>query len=316
MPLDHYVSQVHLKNFYSPVTNKLFAVSKKSLAKFPCSSKDVCRVQDGSTNSYLLRDRAIEDFLKEIEPRYNSAVDALRRGDPSSDTILAIAGFAAYVVSCSPTAMRVHSDYLRHTVVASAKVLETQGKVPPPPDILGASTMAELLDTGKVKVSIDGKYPQAIGIANVLDTTSMFGNAAWDIIINVHASDNPLFTSDYPAPLQQSAAPRVMSRIIPLAPDIAVRITPELSRRRETDLSFPRMRFRTERPASGEVREINRLIVQSAEELVFFRDDLYWIPGFVARNRNFRVEPITETIPAGDAYLTVATQRIRPRPDV
>jgi hypothetical protein len=315
MPLDHYVSQVHLRNFYSPATNKLFAVSKKSLAKFPCSSKDVCRIQDGSTNSYLLHDRGIEDFLKEIEPRYNSAVDALRRGEPSSDTILAIAGFAAYVVSCSPTAMRVHSDFLRHTVVASAKVLETQGKVPPPPEILGASTMAELLDTGKVKVTVDDKYPQAIGISNVLGTTSMFGNAAWDIIINAYAVDNPFFTSDYPAPLANSADPRVMSRIIPLAPDIAVRITADLSRDRKPDLSFPRMRFRSERPRSGDIREINRLIVQSAEELVFFRDDLYWIPEFVARNRDFRVEPITETIPAGSGYLTIATQRIKPRRD-
>jgi hypothetical protein len=34
---------------------------------FPCSSKDVCRVQDGSTNEYLLNDRAIEEFLKTVE---------------------------------------------------------------------------------------------------------------------------------------------------------------------------------------------------------------------------------------------------------
>lgn len=195
----------------------------------------------------------------------------------------------------------------------SAKALEAQGKMPPPPEIFGASSMAELLDTGKIKIAVDGKYPQAIGISNVLAITSTFGNAAWDIIINTHASENPFFTSDYPAALEYSSDARVMSRIVPLAPDIAVRITPNLPREQKLDLSFARMRFRTVRPKSAEIRELNKLIIQGAEELVFFRDDLYWIPGFVACNRDFRVEAIDDTIPAGTEYYVVATQRIRRR---
>jgi hypothetical protein len=102
-------------------------------------------------------------------------------------------------------------------------------------------------------------------------------------------------------------------QVIPLAPDIAIRITPDPSSVREQDLSFARMRFRTMRPKLAKIQELNKLIVQSAEELVFFRDDLYWIPDFVARNRDFRVEPITNTIPADTGYYVVATQRIRRR---
>ena len=84
MPLDHYVSQVHLKQFYSPALEgkQMFGFRKRDGHVFPCQSKDVCRVQDGSTNEYLLHDRAIEEFLKTIEPKYNSALSELRTGKP------------------------------------------------------------------------------------------------------------------------------------------------------------------------------------------------------------------------------------------
>ena len=60
MPLDHYVSQVHLKNFYSPVLDGLMYGTRKSDLKcFRTKSQDVCRIEDGSTNAYLREDRAI-----------------------------------------------------------------------------------------------------------------------------------------------------------------------------------------------------------------------------------------------------------------
>jgi hypothetical protein len=65
MPLDHYVSQVHLRQFYSPALDgkQMYGFRKRDGHVFPRSSKDVCRVQDGSTNEYLLKDRIIEEFL-------------------------------------------------------------------------------------------------------------------------------------------------------------------------------------------------------------------------------------------------------------
>ena len=70
MPLDHYVSQVHIKNFYSPdMVERVFAMRKSDLKKFMPRAQDVCRIEDNSSNSYLKEDRAIEDFLKVIEPR-------------------------------------------------------------------------------------------------------------------------------------------------------------------------------------------------------------------------------------------------------
>jgi hypothetical protein len=34
---------------------------------------------------------------------------------------------------------------------------------------------------------------------------------------------------------------------------------------------------------------INRLLVQSAEDTIFFRDDLHWLGRFIEKNRHFRV---------------------------
>ena len=70
MALDHYVSQVYLKNFYSPALDGLmYAIRKSDLKRFPTKSQDVCRIEEGSTNAYITKDRAIEEFLKKVEPR-------------------------------------------------------------------------------------------------------------------------------------------------------------------------------------------------------------------------------------------------------
>ncbi len=64
MPLDHYVSQVHLKKFYSPMLRgRMYAIRKSDLKCFTPSSKAVCGIHDGSTNAYLREDRAMALYL-------------------------------------------------------------------------------------------------------------------------------------------------------------------------------------------------------------------------------------------------------------
>jgi Protein of unknown function (DUF4238) len=77
MPLDHYVSQVHLRNFAGP-DGKLRAIKKSDLEGFPANTQDVCRIRDGNTNPFLKEARVIEEFLKEIERRYNASVQKIR----------------------------------------------------------------------------------------------------------------------------------------------------------------------------------------------------------------------------------------------
>jgi hypothetical protein len=65
MPFDHYVSQVHPKNFNSPVLDgKLYAIRKSDLKRFQPRSRDIYRIEDGSRKPYLTESRATEDFSR------------------------------------------------------------------------------------------------------------------------------------------------------------------------------------------------------------------------------------------------------------
>src|SRR5215216_2327853 len=240
MPLDHYVSQVHLRNFYSPALGgMMYAIRKSDLKRFRTKSQDICRIEDNSTNAYLREDRAVEAFLENVEPRYHASLAKIRENKIDRECIHAIAGFAAYIVTCSPAAMRIHSGPLKATLNSTAKILDAQGAIAKAPDALAEKSITELLADGMVKFTVDPKYPQAIGISNILHHTSVFGNSPWEILHNGEA-DSPFFTSDYPAAIEAVDLNTPINRVVPLAPDLAIRIRPDIRLSgTKPDLAFP-----------------------------------------------------------------------------
>lgn len=312
MALDHYVSQVHLRQWNSPALagKKLFGVRKRDLNVFPCSSKDVCRTDEGNTNDYLADPRAIEEFLKTIEPAYNQALAQLRTGKTNPDAVYVIAGFAAYIAACSPTAIRLQEPPLESSVDLTTEMMERNGELSPPPEILGGKSWSELRKAGVIKVSIDGKFPQAIGISSVLEFTSQFGNGYWELLFNPASDTNPFMTSDFPCCVEQSPDPRIMDRVLPLAPDLAVRIHPNLELHgKEPDFSFSHHRVRKRVLAHQEVRAINTLVARCSENLIFCRDRSDWLIGFMRKHQKFRVATLMDRIPAGDGVYLMS--RIR-----
>jgi hypothetical protein len=310
MALDHYVSQVHLKQFYSPALGELmYAMKKSDLKSFRCNSKSVCRIEGNSSNAYLAHDRAIEDFLLDVEPKYDVSVAKLRDGKIDSECVGVICGFSAFVSCCAPAAMRIHAKPLENLVASEAAILDRQSLLPRAPPSLGNKTLTELLAEGAVRVDIDQKFPQAMGISTIIDRVSLWGNSPWEILRN-DASGDPFFTSDYPIALEARDA-RFANWVVPLAPDLAIRIVPNISLSGTTrDLSFKKYSYRCRTPRRAELVEINRLIVRSAEDVVFYRDDSAWIPSFIAKNRHYRIEAVTDRIPQGTGFLNIATQRI------
>ena len=87
----------------------LRAIKKSDLKAFLTKPQDVCRIEDGNNNPFLKEERAVEEYLKEIEPRYNVSVQKLREDKMDQAAIHAIAGFVVYVIVCSPTGGRLHS---------------------------------------------------------------------------------------------------------------------------------------------------------------------------------------------------------------
>jgi hypothetical protein len=312
MPLDHFVSQVHLKNFYSPNLNGLmYAIRKSDLRLFTPDAKSVCRIEDGSTNSYLREDRIVEEFLKRIEPRYNAALEKLLADKIDSECIFVIAGFVAYVYSCSPAGMRVNSEPLKALNEDMARILESKGLLPPPPPALGGKSLTELLRSGDMQISIDPKYPQAIGIASILLLTITFGNFEWDILLNPF-DKSPFFTSDFPIAIEKTHNAHIINKIVPLAPHLAIRIRPNPSYdRKHPDYSFSGFRRAILKLSRSEVMNINRLIVRCAETTVFFRDNYEWVSSFVKKNADYRIEMKIVKIPYKKGNLLCATQEIR-----
>ena len=310
MPLDHYIPQVHLKNFYSPALgDRMYATRKSDLKSFTPNSISVCGINDGSTSAYLKEDRAIEEFLKTIEPKYNEALAKLIGDKIDEQCIYTIGGFVAYVVSCSPAGMRIQSGPLKSSVETVAAMMEARGLIPPPPKELGGESLVEPLSTGAVKVKVDPKFPQAIGINTIIERVSIWGNSKWEILLN-GVPECPFFTSDFPVAIEATSY-RTMNWIVPLTPALAIRIIPDIRLSGTApDLSFAKFTSQQRTLRRSEIVEINRLIVQCAEDLVFYRDDHEWIGDFVAKNRYYRIEAVTDRIPYGTGFMNISTQRI------
>lgn len=311
MPLDHFVPQVHLRQFTSPALGgRLNAVRKTDLRFFQPRPRDVCRIEDGSSNAYIAQDRAIEEFLKAIEPRYTQSVAELASDRITTDSIYVLAGFVAYVMLCSPAMMRIGAAMPRNVVKAEARLLDAAGKMPPPPEALGGKSLSDLIDSGKVKIEIDPKYAQALGIAAVTATTRMYGNCLWDIVINEHEG-SPFVTSDYPVAIEQADDPRVLNRVVPLSPNLAIRICPDISlTQKDCDDTFSCFRYRFGHASRKHVQYLNDLFVKCAETTVFYRDNQEWIPGFVKRRRYFRIEPVIDEIRYDSGEAIIFRQRV------
>jgi hypothetical protein len=314
MALDHYISQVHLKNFYSPALGeRMYAVRKSDGKAFTPNAESVCRIEEGSTNAYLTHDRVIENFLKGVEPQYNAATKKLTAGELDPECIAVIAGFAAYVMTCSPAAMRIQSVPLKAALESSARALDAANALPPPPAALGGANLTELLQSGKINFTVDPKYPQAIGIANILKMTLMLGNATWDILKNPF-DDCPFFTSDFPAAIEETHNPHALNRIVPLTPSLAIRIRRDISLERDLDDStFSRFRHRVHSIRRKELAAVNRLLVRCAEDLVFYREDHPWVKPFIKKNASYHVETQIQTLPGSGgvprARLRIVTRR-------
>lgn len=310
MALDHFVPQVHLRRFVSPsLGNRLFAVRKKDGFRFTPRTQDVCRIDEGSTNSYLAEPRAMEEFLKGVEPKYNESVDALEGGSTAELHIQVVAGFIAYVASCSPTGMRLFIEPLRTAVEATAAMLESSGQLPPPPEILNAATLTDLLRDGRVKVLVDPKYPQAIGITQVVRLVEMLESFDWEIL-HSPSTGKVFLTSDFPAAVEEVGLGRPINRVVPLTPRLAVRLVPG-SDAQATHDSRVVLGARRHRVVGGhEVVEICRAVVRCAEETVFMCEDPPWAADFVEANRRYRLCADVRSFPTGTGSVQFASVKV------
>lgn len=166
-------------------------------------------------------------------------------------------------------------------------------------------SLSAALDAGAIVVRIDEKFPQALLIENLLKTIAVFGNCDWEIVRNPGGRSR-FFTSDFPAAAQPSLRPIDFARIVPLAPDLAIRIYPKIQAKiPDPDFKFPHFSMKDTMATEAIVREFNQAIVRCAGDVVFYPDDRPWVRGFVERHRHFRIETSTRTEARDGGYLSV-----------
>lgn len=311
MALDHYVSQVYLKNFYSTDLGCLMhAIKKSDLKYFTPGADSVCRIEKGNSNPFLSEERIIEEFLRTIEPYYNQAVDEILNKRIDNNVLYTIAGFVAYVQTCSPTRVRISQKHFKTMIEDVGKNLDRQGKITPPPSELGGKTFTELLNNGVVNVEVDSKYPQAMGISSIMDSLAVFANCHWEIIINEY-DDSPFFTSDFPIGQELSNNPIIINKIFPLRPHVAIRIMPHKNiNTKKPDYNFSEFKYRFVKAKRKDVVEINKLLVRCAEDMVFFNKKHDWVFPFVKKNSRFIVEPQSYEAPTGKGKYKLFTYRV------
>ncbi|KEO92188.1 hypothetical protein EH31_05845 [Erythrobacter longus] len=244
----------------------MFAFRKSKLDSFPCDSRDVCRIEEGSTNPYLGEPRLLEAFLSTFEPKYNRSCEAISVGSFGHDDVAVIAAFMAFVGGCAPTATRLGASNLSEITKLELDRPEKLDKLPPIPQELEATSVLELINDGKLTFDIDRKYPHALGVANLIESTIAFSSYPWEILRNGHSTQCPFLTSDFPIAIEGPQPP--LTRLVPLRPDLAIKVSPVV--RSPTLKDNPRdFRFRLVDVTPAQVRIFNRQVVRCAEDFVF-----------------------------------------------
>ena len=312
MPLDHYVSQVHLRKFYAKAldSKKMFAYRKSDGKQFICGSEDVCRIEEGSSNQFLTEPRILEEFLRKVEPNYDAACDALSHKKFEMDDILVLAGFVAFVIGTSPTAQRLGADSLTHLTHSEIELMDRMGKLDRAPAELGNKTATELIRDGSVRIETDRKFPQAMGISGIVGLTQAYSTFHWEVFLNPKADRFPFLTSHYPAAIEGLGRQVPASRVISLRPDLALRILPQIRPKGRPDLESD-FRFKITRATPSHVQSVNMAIARSAENLVFSPIKAPWVGTLVAKNARYRLELDHMRTPKGSGFLLLNSVVVR-----
>lgn len=294
MTLDHYVSQVHLKQFLRQSGPKLLhAVRKSDLSFFTPRSKDVCRVEDGSTNEFLTENRVVEEFLKGIEPAYEPCLTRIANGEFDWNSRQVFSGFLAYIQTYTPTALRMFDPMTRAVLERTNKLLEESGELEPLdapelPDWNGKS-MSQLMAEGKVELKIDLKMPQAMATTQLLNIRDSL--ASNDVTILRPKGRGRFLTSDFPSVILDHYQNKFAQRFIPISPKFGLVFHTHTSIE-ERDHAH----YRFVDIGAKKVQRINDEIIRAAESLVFSSHKYPWLLDRVRKFKKFRVENVVETV--------------------
>jgi hypothetical protein len=324
MPQDHFVAQTYLKAFADPVTIKdpekggqIHAYSKAEDGKhFTPFAGSICKMLDWDQNPMLSPADALGQWLKMFEPHWAAAADRLATTHHLStvDKFL-IAGYWAYLSTCTPTWHRISTQLQQEHLdeVYLQKFIEyVEANSAQFPD---AAKYIPMVKAGSLKATIDSNYPKAVVTKQLLQHLWFMFHQEWNVIYNDSAelfvtSDNPsCFDHQYGAEIHPA-------RYLPATPRLALWANIEMKGIPETiDPNIPPLRKSFGREATPKfIKDMNVLIIKSAERFVLSAVDRPFLPFCVKKYKNWWVSrAATSRIPADDGYYEVIQTRAMPR---
>lgn len=129
----------------------------------------------------------------------------------------------------------------------------------------------------------------------------------------INDSSIPFITSDNPAVLYyKDNNPQIGQTYIPLKPNMAILIAPDLSIKRPSDEDV--RKYDNSKDAFGVIKppcveEFNKQIIKSAEKIVIHQCKEDWLKKLVHKYRNWRVETIISHLPTEKGVFTISRQR-------
>jgi hypothetical protein len=322
MPQDHYVAQTYLRAFGDPATVKdpekgglLHAWRKSDLGYFPAYANNICKTAGWDDNpTYLRPPDALGQWLKIVEPHWKLSVGKLSSSTLAPVDKLMIAGYWAYLCVCTPTWQRVATK-LQQTDLEENRLPQFIEYATSHPDEFPKAPEYLALLHGKVAIEIDSNYPKAVLTKGLHRVQWRLYHQEWNVIYN--ETEELFLTSDNPSCFDYRYGSAVdPARYLPLTPRLALWTNGQAK-------NIPPQKAGEILPANGSsgrqatakfVREMNTLVIQSAENIVLSSAQRPYILPCVTKYRNWWVSAAqTINIPDADGYYEVVQTRARPK---
>lgn len=318
MPHDHYIAQTYLRPFADH--GGMLHVYRKTDGKYWRSSpKGVCHEWDGDLiPDFLKNEGLLGDYRRIFEPAWSDAVKDIENGIFDTTVKLAVAGYWANLMACTPAWTRVgvkirSADAMR-TVRAYDVLLTEAGK----PDAK-LKKMLTTLDAGHYRVEAE---PNAIRAHCAVALTKFaweLYNADWLVIRNntnteFITGDNPVAFDD-PGPWQWTRK-HGLPRYLPFAPRLCLYcfINPRGQLNEPDFTQPPRGEVQWGSVPIHGVQRINRAVAQCAEEIVISSKDDPAIHALVAECARHRVDVEFITIREPNGFIFGNHTRVREHP--
>jgi Protein of unknown function (DUF4238) len=297
------------------MTKQLHAYGKRGSPYFTPSTGSVCKTMNwDQTSKFLSPPDALGQWLKIFEPHWASVVAKLEASHdlPQGDKFV-IAGYWAHLSTCTPAWRRAVAELQQHdldTIYGDRFVEYAQTH---PDEFPKAAYYLPLLREGKFRLEIHKEFPKALVITQLLKHLWCLYHEVWDVIWN--DTDELFLTGDNPSCLDYKyGGPIRAARYLPLTPRLALWTIIDPDNLPEIKADIPPTKPSIGRQATTQfVRDMNRLVIQSAEDIVLASEPKPYIPLCVQKYKNWKVRPEVRRIPVVDGYYELIQTRAAER---